>query len=228
MERQLTEADLTRNVETECDESGRESPTSRMAGLRRWAATAVIVTYLGCLGHGVACHALQFRANSHPLMYFTVWDMFCGWSGWSFRTHIIAEGESGKYYALTPTPWGEYHPYSDLGREHYDSFHNHAWRIGVNCLRQTQHEPITQMFLVEETWSKKFNLRGPLWSRLHEEPPDPHHYFHVDAIYLPDGTLVSRNSTFHDRHRASWLAASLRGHSEPNEPRIRAATPLSN
>ena len=158
----------------------------------------------------------------------TVWDMFCGWSGWSFRMHVIAEGESGQYYRLTPTPWGEFHAYSDLGREHYDSFHNFAWRIGVNCLRQTEHEPMTQMFLVEETWSKKFNLPEPLWSRLHEEPRDPHHYFHVDAIYLPDGKLVTRNSTFHDRHRASWLAASLRGHRGPNEPSILAVTPLSN
>lgn len=195
---------------------------------RRWMATIVIVIYLSCVGHGVVCHMLQYRPNAHPLMYFTVWDMFCGWSGWSFRTHLIAEGESGQFYQLTPTPWGAFQPYSDLGREHYDAFHNHAWKIGTNCLRQTQHEPMVRMILVEETWSKKFNLPDPLWSQLHEEPREPHHYFHVNATYRPDGTLISRHSTFHDRHRTAWLAASLQGHRGPQQSQIRALTPVSN
>ncbi|HIK95579.1 MAG TPA: hypothetical protein EYG03_26840, partial [Planctomycetes bacterium] len=68
----------------------------RVKHLRRWMTHAVIVVYLSWLGHGVFCHALQYRVSAHPLMYFTVWDMFCGWSGWSYRTHVVAEGESGK------------------------------------------------------------------------------------------------------------------------------------
>ena len=196
--------------------------------IQRWAVSGFIVLYLSCLALGVVCHALQFRPNAHPLMYFTVWDMFCGWSGWSFRGHVIAEGESGQYYRLTPTPWGEYHPYSDLGREHYDSFHNHSVRIGVNCLKQTEHEPILRVYLVEESWPKKFNLPDPLWSQIHEQPPEPYHYFHVDAVYSPEGTLVTRNGTLHDKHRAAWLAASLRGHEGPAEHRVRVTSPLSN
>ena len=198
---------------------------------KRWRTTGasfVIVGYLGILMHGVVCHALQFRVNAHPLMYFTVWDMFCGWSGWSFRNHIIAEGESGRYYRLTPTPWGEYHPYSNLGREHYDSFRNYAFRIGHNTLKQTQHEPMVRMLLVEETWSKKFNLPSRLWYRLHDAPPDPHHYFHIAAVSSADGRIVRRNSSFHERHRAAWLAASLRGQSPPGHPRIDAVTAFGN
>ena len=196
--------------------------------MRRWAASAVIVLYLSVLGHGVMSHALQFRQNAHPLMYFTVWDMFCGWAGWSFRTHLIAEGQSGQFYQLTPTPWGEFQPYSDLGREHYDAFHKQAWRIGTNCLRQTDHEPIICMYLVEETWSKKFNLPDPLWAQLHDEPMKPHHYFHVDATYRADGTLIRSNPTFHDRHRTSWVAASLSGHTRTQQQAFRPVTILSN
>lgn len=194
----------------------------------RWLTHTVIAAYLLCLAHGVVCHALQFRANAHPLMYFTVWDMFCGWSGWSFRNHVIAEGESGQFYALTPTPWGEFHPYSDLGREHYDTFHSHARRIGANCLKQTQHEPIKCMYLIEETWSKKFNLPEPLWAQLHEDPPNRQHYFHVDAVFEPDGSLIRMNSTFHDQHRAAWLAASLQGQSRQKQASFLTAPTFSN
>ena len=204
------------------------APSKPRGRLRRWASHLIIATYLACLGHGVVCHALQFRANAHPLMYFTVWDMFCGWSGWSFRTHVVAEGESGQLYELTPTPWGEFHPYSNLSREHYDSFHNHAWRVGVNCLKQTQHEPMTRMYLIEETWSKKYNLPEPLWARLHEGPRKVRRYFHVDAIYQPDGVLVQRNSTFHDQQRTAWLKASLRGHSGRPQSQVLTGSLLSN
>ena len=114
--------------------------------LKRWLAGAFIVAYLSALGLGVVSHALAFQQNAHPMMYFVVWDMFCGWSAYASRTHVIAEGESGKFYRLTPTPWGEYHPYSDLGRQHYDPFSSHCQRIGTNVLRHTRHEPISRMW----------------------------------------------------------------------------------
>ncbi len=223
-------ADLEAGGDTEVvSEAADNLPqTKQRSSLMRWATHTIIVAYLTCLGHGIVCHALQFRANAHPLMYFTVWDMFCGWSGWSFRTHVVAEGQSGQLYELTPTPWGEFHPYSDLSREHYDSFHNHAWRVGINCLKQTDHEPMTRMYLIEETWSKKYNLPDELWAQVDEEPRESRHYFHVDAVYQPDGTLVQQNSTFHDQHRASWLASSLRGHSDRNRQQILTGPLLSN
>jgi len=178
---------------------------------RRWMTHVVIFIYLGWLGHGVFCHALQYRVAAHPLMYFTVWDMFCGWSGWSFRTHVVAEAESGQFYELTPTPWGEYHAYGNLSREHYDNFANHAHRIGLNCLKQTVHEPVTRMYVIEETWSKKFNLPDPLWKQIHDEPKQSKTYYNVNAVYQPDGTLLSLRPSFRESHQASWLAASLHG-----------------
>ena len=178
---------------------------------RRWVTHFVICVYLGWLGHGVFCHALQYRVSAHPLMYFTVWDMFCGWSGWSYRTHLVAEGESGRFYELTPTPWGEYHAYGDLSREHYDNFANHARQIGLNCLKQTAHEPMTRMYVIGETWSKKFNLPDRLWQQIHDEPKVPRTYFNVNAVYQPDGTLLSVRPSFRESHQASWLAASLHG-----------------
>ena len=202
--------------------------SGRVETVTRWAAVAFAIVYLGVLGHGLTCHALQYRVNAHPLMYFTVWDMFCGWSGWSFRTHVIAEGESGQFYDLTSTPWDEYHPYSDLGRHHYDSFGNHAGQIGMNCLRQTVHEPILQMFVVEETWSKKFNLPDRLWEQVHDEPRQSHHYFHINSVYHPDGTPLSRNPTFLEQHRTSWLAASLRGQTGPVPEQLAVATSFAN
>jgi hypothetical protein len=186
---------------------------SQRRKLKTIATHLFIAVYLSWLGHGFVCHALQYRVAAHPMMYFTVWDMFCGWSGWSYRTHVIAEGESGQFYALTPTPWGEYHPYGNLGREHYDSFGRHAANIGVNCLNQTQHEPMKRLLVIEETWSKKFNLPDPLWHCIHEEPRRPNRYFHVNSVFEPDGRLISRHPSFHETHRASWLAASLRGQS---------------
>ena len=228
----MTESDTCSAEPTNDDSPAAASPspqqTAKRFAMPRWVSHTIIAAYLLCLAHGVLCHALQFRVNAHPLMYFTVWDMFCGWSGWSYRNHVIAEGESGQFYALTPTPWGEFHPYSNLGREHYDSFHSHARRIGANCLKQTDHEPMKCMYLVEETWSKKFNLPEPLWNQLHEDAPDPKHYFHVDAVYRPDGSLITMNSTFHDQHRAAWLSASLRGQSRVKKQPFLAAPALSN
>lgn len=178
-----------------------------------WFAHAFIALYLGWLGHGVVCHALQFRVGAHPAMYFTVWDMFCGWSAWADRTHIVAEGESGRYYELT-TPWQEYHPFSDLGRQHYDPIGHFGGRIGAHRLRHTRHEPIRGIHLISESWSKKFNLPDSLWHALHDEPRRPTHYFRQTASFSPDGRLVAKKSAFLDRQRERWLAASIRGQTQ--------------
>lgn len=163
---------------------------------KRWLAGAFIVAYLAALGSGVVSHALAFRQNAHPMMYFVVWDMFCGWSAYASRTHVIAEGESGKFYRLTPTPWGEYHPYSDLGRQHYDSFSSHCQRIGTNVLRHTRHEPISRMYVVQEAWAKKYNVPDAVWDRLYEEPKDIHCYYHLRGVYTPQGQAIELNDSW--------------------------------
>jgi len=164
--------------------------------IKRWLAGVFIVSYLSALGFGIVSHALAFQQNSHPMMYFVVWDMFCGWSAYASRTHVIAEGESGKFYQLTPTPWGEYHPYSNLGRQHYDPFSSHCHRIGSNVLRQTNHEPINRMYVVQEAWAKKYNVPDAVWNRLYEEPKDKHSYYHVRGVYTPQGQAIELNDSW--------------------------------
>ncbi len=194
-------------------QSQASSPEARNPSPRKsrpgWFTHLGIAAYLAWLGHGLFCHALQYQPVAHPAMYFTVWDMFCGWSGWAHRNHVVAEGESGQFYRLTPTPWDEYQPYSNLGREHYDAFHNHLKRIGVNCINQTQHEPIIRMYVVEETWSKKFNLPDHLWGRVHDGPKLPQHYFRVNSVHAADGSTLERYLTFHDAHHLKWIAKSV-------------------
>ena len=228
MQNLWTGTDSKRNPESASDVDTPPEQSVSIDDLRRWASVIMIVAYLCFIGHGLFCHAVQYRVNAHPIMYFTVWDMFCGWSGWSFRTHVVAEGASGALYELTPTPWTAYRPFSTLGREHYDYHGHHASRIGVNCLRQTEHEPIVRMFVVEETWSKKFNLPDSLWSRIHEEPRRSHHYFNVNTIHHPDGQLMARHPSFLDRQRTTWLASSLQGRKGQEHVQMTVTSPFTN
>ena len=120
--------------------------------MRRLIACGVIGVYLFALAFGVFSHAVGYKSSSHVGMYFIVWDMYCGWSGYEVRHHIIAEGESGKYYELTPPPWGEFVPFGSAERHHYDGSTVYTGQITAHILAHTDHEPITQVVLVEESW----------------------------------------------------------------------------
>ena len=61
--------------------------------MKRYLTHAMIVAYLGALAFGLFAHTFKFKNYAHPGMYFIVWDMFCGWSGYDVRNHMIAEGE---------------------------------------------------------------------------------------------------------------------------------------
>ena len=121
-------------------------------------------------------------------MYYIVWDMFCGWSAFDTRVHVISEGESGKFYELTPAPWGEIAPYGSIGRRHYDMFALFGYRFGNNTLAHTQHEPMTRIIVVEENWAKKFNMPDWLWKQRYEEPKNVKKYYHIRQIMTADGT----------------------------------------
>jgi hypothetical protein len=167
--------------------------------MKRWSTHAIIAVYLGILTMGVVVHAVQFREHSHPLKYFVIWDMFCGWSAWEQRTHILGEGESGEFYELAPGPWGSFSAYSEnLSRQHYDPFAEHMLRQAQNSLARTSHEPIRRILVVEESWAKKYNLPAHLAGKLTPTPTDKQSYIHIRDIFLPDGTSVE--------HRGAWLA----------------------
>ena len=158
--------------------------------MKRVLAVAFIICYVGVLTVGNLAHVLRHGVSSHPLMYFVVWDMFCGWSAFDSRVHIVAEGESGKYYDLTHPPWGELHPYGYIGRENYDQFQTHTGNMGINVLKHSRHEPIARLFVIEECWQKKYNLPDAVWNRRYDDPKDLQKYYRRRVILLPDGTVT--------------------------------------
>ena len=63
--------------------------------MKRWFTSLGIAAYLTALAVGFVSHAVDYGTDCHPIMYFLVWDMFCGWSAYEGRLHLIGEGESG-------------------------------------------------------------------------------------------------------------------------------------
>ena len=178
--------------------------------MKRWLAIGTITVYLGALLLGVGAHALNFKEGSHPAMYFVVWDMFCGWSGYESRLHIVGEGESGRFYQLAPGPWGDFQPFGDASRHNYDPFANHAGALALNTLRQTEHEPMQRLYVVEEMWAKKFNLPDHLWATRYVEPKVPYSYYHLRQILNSDGQMVGQNAGWFDYQAQTCLADNPR------------------
>ncbi|HVW00699.1 MAG TPA: hypothetical protein VHB77_10175 [Planctomycetaceae bacterium] len=160
--------------------------------IKRWIAYAVISGYLGILTVGLASHILNVGTAAHPLMYYIVWDMFCGWSAYGNETYVIGEGESGRFYQLAPGPWGEIIPYGSQGRQHYDSFLNHVGGIAMNTLRHTEHEPITRFYIVEQMWAKKYDLADWVWNNCYTEPKDRQFYCHLRGEFNGSGQVLRR------------------------------------
>jgi len=161
--------------------------------MKRWLTHIVITAYLGALGFGIFSHAVNYKVGAHPVMYFVVWDMFCGWASHASRLQIIGEGESGDFYELAPGPWGEIKPFGDIGRRHYDAFCVFTPKMAFNCLEHTKHEPMRRIYIVEECWPKKYNLPDRVYARRHADPKDPHHYFHVRYVLDGEGSILQKN-----------------------------------
>ena len=158
--------------------------------VRRWLTKLGISAYLAVLLFGVIAHGANYHEGAHPSMYFIVWDMFCGWAAYENRTHIVGQGESGKFYELAPGPWGDYHPYGNISRQHYDSFNSFPKVLALNTLKHTQHEPMTRLYAVEECWAKKYNLPVSLWKQRYAEPKEPYSYFHMRTAMTPEGQIT--------------------------------------
>lgn len=180
--------------------------------MQRWLTHLFIAGYVSALGFGLFSHAFSFLKGAHPAMYFVVWDMYCGWSAYENRLHIIGEGASGKYYELAPGPWGDFTPYASCGRQHYDTHAQFAYRLATNTIAHTRHEPISRIMVVEEAWPKKYNLPDALWKLQETGPKVPHSYYHLRAVYAPDGRCVQRANSFLE-HQYELAVA--------NNPRLR-------
>ena len=189
--------------------------------MKRWLSHLVISLYLGALSWGILAHAVDFTKYSHPAMYYVVWDMFCGWSGYAGRIQIIGEGESGKYYEMAPGPWGEIKVFGDIGRRHYDYLGVRGAKFAHNTLKHTKHEPITRIIVIEKCWAKKYNLPDHLWNKHFDEPKDQFNYYHVMHVFKTSGELLET--------KGSWVTRQL-ALSVTNNPRLlrdtRKGTPL--
>lgn len=166
--------------------------------MKRALTVAFIALYLGALGYGNLCHMLGYGTTAHPLMYFVVWDMFCGWSAYDSRLYIVGETEDQKYYELAPGPWGEFKPWGSVGRQHYDMVNSYTRRLALNALAHAKHEDLSRIFVIEECWPKKFNLPDAVWSRRYDDEKDLKKYYRVRTVLLPDGTVA--------RHYDSWMS----------------------
>jgi hypothetical protein len=187
--------------------------------MKRLGAIAFICAYLGALSWGTFAHAVKYKNAAHPIMYYVVWDMFCGWSAYSTRLEVIAEGESGKYYQVSPPPWGELSPFGDLERRHYDVNDHLMPELIRNNLAHTAHEPITSVYVVEEVWSKRFNLPDEIWNEKFNEPKVPVKYYNVSGVYASDGTKT--------QCRPKWLALQV-VRSIADNPRLQRQAATSN
>lgn len=170
--------------------------------MRRWMTHFFIVGYLGLLSYGLLVHALKINPYGLMTNYFVVWDMYCGWSPYEKRAHLIAQGESGQYYDVSP-PWQELKPFGSADRHDYDNWGFYAGKVAANTLRQTTHEPIREIILVEQHWSKKYNLPENLWNKKFDEPKQVRDYYYIRAIFDPEGKSLKQhfdwktNLTFH-------------------------------
>ena len=158
--------------------------------MKRSLTTLFITVYLTALLGGLASHMLGVRQHSHPVMYFFVWDMYSGWCAFETRQHVLAEGDSGTYYEVLPAPWGAFRPFGTVDRQHYDVKMNFVPRMAAMVLRHTEHEPIRRIVIVEEAWSKKYNLPDDLWEQRYGKSRAPISYFHIRAVADADGTIA--------------------------------------
>ncbi len=169
--------------------------------MRRLMACVFIGSYLSLLGFGLISHVLGYKQSDHVGMYFIIWDMYCGWCGHEVRHHIIAEGESGEYYEVTPAPWGEFTPFGSIDRHHYDGYAAFTGTLATHILAHTDHEPITEITLVEEAWSKKYNMPDEMYLSQNEVPKQKRTYFRSRSVLSPTGEFRHRTIDW-----TGWLA----------------------
>lgn len=182
--------------------------------MKRWLVNGVLVVYISAFSWGILCHGMSMLTGTHPAMYFFVWDMFCGWANYEKRNYVIGEGVSGKYYELDPAPWGEIQPFGRIGRRHYDVTGVTCVKSALNTLRHTDHESIARIYVIEENWSKKYNLPDSLWYMYFSERKDPTLYRHVQYVVAGDGTPIEANECWLTQQQQLVMASNPRVQAE--------------
>ncbi|HET6325383.1 MAG TPA: hypothetical protein VFG04_11960 [Planctomycetaceae bacterium] len=164
--------------------------------MKRWIVNAGICGYLAALLFGFLCVACQVQFFSVP-MYFLTFNMYGSWSGYDCKMQVLGEGQSGKFYVLSPGPWGAFNPYSSrLSRQCYDQVFEYGKFLARPGLSHTQHEPILRMFVVEQEYPKKFNLSDAQYQAYYEKP-NPHRiYSHTRMVLTPEGEILAESPTW--------------------------------
>jgi hypothetical protein len=164
--------------------------------MKRRLINAAICGYVCALVFGFGCVATQVRFLWPPF-YFLTFDMYGGWSGYDCKMQIIGEGESGRFYVLSPGPWGPFNPYSErLSRQCYDQIFEYGHRLARPGLAHTQHEPILRIFVVEQEYPKKFNLSNAQYQAYFLKPKPDRIYSHLRMVLSPDGEMLQQSPTW--------------------------------
>jgi hypothetical protein len=158
--------------------------------MRRWCVGIFITAYLTALTGGLACQTLRVGLSSHPGMYFILWDMYCGWAAYNSKYRAIAEGVSGTCYDLNPAPWGTFKPYDTQDRYQYSTATGWMAKAAAHTVAHTQHEPIAQIFVIEETWAKQFDLPDYVWKTRYNIPMQKYTYSSVRIQMDGTGAVV--------------------------------------
>jgi len=164
--------------------------------MKRWIVNSAICGYLSLLVWGFLCTACQVQLFSVP-MYFFIFNMYSGWSGYDCRMQILGEGQSGRFYVLSPGPWGEFNPYSSrLSRQCYDQEFEYGSILARPGLAHTKHEPILRLFVVEQEYPKKFNLPDAQFEAYYRKPKPQRIYSHLRMVLSPEGEILAQSPTW--------------------------------
>lgn len=189
--------------------------------MRRWIVCTFIVAYASVLSFGIACQTLRMGTTMHPAMYFIVWDMYCGWNAYNHKYRAVAEGVSGQFYDLNPAPWGAFRPFNTLDRLQSIGLSNNQARVTRLVANNTQHEPFTRMFVIEEAWAKQFDLPEYIWKASNAIQRSPYYYTKVVLEQSGDGEITMADGPWLDSQSQMMLADNPR-----IEQEIRASRPF--
>ena len=191
-----------------------ESPSTITPPARsRWAVNSLIAGYLGALAVGLALHAWQLPGHNTLPGYFVVWDMFCNWTGYENRVRFIGEGESGRHYDLLAADIHSPRLHGSEHRAHYDYSGRHTPLVASRVAERSRHEPLTRIFVMEESWSKQFNLPPRLYEQTHGCRPDRVVHRHLRGILAPNGHVLQTQAGWFvcQQQEAMFANPTLRG-----------------
>lgn len=187
--------------------------------MRRRCVVFFISGYFFMLLLGVSAQVAQMSGNRHPAMYFFVWDMYCGWTAYSTKYRVIAEGVSGKFYDLNPAPWGTFRPYNTQDRIQFLGGADTIGQIGVHTAARTNHEPLSRMFVIEEVWAKQFDIPDYIWRERFQIPKEPYKYTKVRVEMAGDGSVTQLHPSWLDTQAQMMLADNPRLKEDVNRTR---------